>query len=234
MRLVAYLRVSTGRQADGLSPEEQERKIRRWAKKHRHTIVDVAADLGVSGTLADREGFARALRAVRDREARGLVVVDETRFARDLIVQEQLLAEVWSHGGHVFTVGGKEPIPRDDPDDPTRKLIRQVLGAVSEFDRAMIALRLRNGRRAKAERGGYAYGSPPYGTRSRRGELAPDPSEQETVARILELHRQRLPLRTIAATLDAEGHKPRRAERWSAEAVRRILRRQGARPRRRR
>jgi hypothetical protein len=39
---------------------------------------------------------------------------------------------------------------RDDPTDPSRALIRQVLGAVSEYERKMITVRLRAGRARKA------------------------------------------------------------------------------------
>lgn len=231
MELVAYLRVSTGRQAEqGLGLDVQERAIRRWARRHGHKIALVSVDRGVSGTLAEREGLTRALRVIRDGEARGLIVYRLDRLARDLVLQEQLLAEARRHGGHVFSTSeGETHFLDDDPDDPSRKLIRQVLGAVSEFDRAMIALRLRNGRRAKADRGGFAYGSPPYGTRAKKGHLAPEQEEREAVERMVELRRQGLTLRAIAATLDVEKKRPRRAGHWSPETVRRILRREGVR-----
>ena len=59
----------------------------------------------------------------------------------------------------------------DDPDDPSRTLIRQVLGAVSQYERSMIALRLRSGRRRNASQGGYAYGAPPFGFKAEDGEV---------------------------------------------------------------
>jgi DNA invertase Pin-like site-specific DNA recombinase len=43
-----------------------------------------------------------------------------------------------------------------DPDDPSRKLIRQILGAVNESERSIIKLRLRSGRARKSYNGGYA------------------------------------------------------------------------------
>lgn len=227
MKLVAYLRVSTDRQAeDGLGLKVQEATIREWAKTNRHRLALVVEDRGVSGALADREQLARALRAVRDGEAEGIVVYRLDRLARDLVLQEQLLAEVRRLGGQVFSCSmAEQAFLADDPDDPSRKLIRQVLGAVSEFERGMIRLRLRNGRRAKAERGGYAYGGPPLGYRAEGRELVPDEDEQRAVARIGELHREGLSLREIGATLDAEGIRPKRAARWSPEGVRRVLRR---------
>jgi site-specific DNA recombinase len=96
-------------------------------------------------------------------------------------------------------------------------------GAVSEFERSMVRLRLRNGRRAKHERGGFAYGSPPFGLRSQHGNLVPDQREALAIARILELRAQGASLRTIAATLDREGHPTKRGGPWSAESLRRVL-----------
>ncbi len=76
------------------------------------------------------------------------------RLARDLILQETLLAEITAAGGQVFsTMPGEQAVIEDDPEDPSRRLIRQVLGAVAEYERSLIRLRLRNGRRRKAERG---------------------------------------------------------------------------------
>jgi hypothetical protein len=71
---------------------------------------------------------------VKDGRAGAIVVY---RLAGDLVLQEQLLAEVWRSGELLSTAGGEAHLH----DDPSRRLIRQVLGAVSEYERAMIALR---------------------------------------------------------------------------------------------
>jgi DNA invertase Pin-like site-specific DNA recombinase len=111
----------------------------------------------------------------------------------------------------------------DDPDDPSRRLIRQVLGAVSAYEREMVVLRLRNGRRRKAERGGFAYGSPSFGARAEGGALVDDVNEQAAIRRAVELRADGLSLRAIAETLGAEGHRPKRARVWHPNAVRRVL-----------
>ena len=60
----------------------------------------------MSGTLADRDGLAEALDALRSRQAGGVVVARLDRLARDLVIQEQLLAEAWRLGGEVFSTAG--------------------------------------------------------------------------------------------------------------------------------
>ena len=229
MKLVGYVRVSTDAQVErGLGLAVQERAIRAWDKAKRHRLAALTRDEGISGSngLDSRRGLGDALAAIKEGRASGLVVYRLDRLARDLVLQETLLAEVRRMGGHVFSTSAAEgDFLADDPNDPSRALIRQVLGAVSQYERSMIALRLRAGRRRKHERGEYAYGSPVFGQRVERGELVEDEREARTLARIAELAGKGRSLREIARTLDAEGLKPRRAAHWSAESVRRIVRR---------
>lgn len=141
-------------------------------------------------------------------------------------MQETLLAEVRRLGGEVFSMSAAEAgYLSDDPDDPSRKLIRQVLGAVAEYERSMIALRLRSGRKRKAKDGGYAYGAPPFGFRVVDGELVPDESEQDTLSRARKLQRSGASIRAIAATLTSEGRRTKRGTRWHPTTVARVLRR---------
>lgn len=228
-RLAAYLRVSTDRQAEeGLGLEIQEHAIRGWAKAHNHRIVLWARDEGVSGSngLDGRLGLGEALEALRDRTVGGIVVYRLDRLARDLIIQETLLAEVRRLGGDILSTSAAEDVYlADDPDDPSRRLIRQVLGAVAEYERSMIAMRLRSGRHRKAEKGGFAYGSPAYGYRADNRELVADDDEQAALARIGALHEAGKSLREIIAVLDAEGHRPKRGGRWHPESLARIVRR---------
>ena len=81
----------------------------------------------------------------------------------------------------------------DDPADPSRRLIRQVLGAVSDYERAMGRLRLAAGRRHKTDAGGSAFGAPPFGYRSERGELVPRTGEAEALALITAMHAEQWP-----------------------------------------
>jgi DNA invertase Pin-like site-specific DNA recombinase len=228
MKVAGYIRVSTDQQAvDGLGLDVQRVNITRWAKSEGHRLVVVHADEGISGAkdLADRPALGDALDAVRAGTVGGLVVYRLDRLARDLVLQEQLIAEVRRLGGTLFTTSaGEAGYLADDPDDPSRKLIRQVLGAVNEYERSMIALRLRSGRRRKAERGGFAFGSPAYGYRATEArELAPEPAEQAAIARLVELHDEGRSLRAIANVLTVEGHRPKRGDRWHPTTVARVL-----------
>src|SRR5947209_18158524 len=102
--VVGYLRVSTDRQAEeGLGLDVQREAIERWAGEHQHRIVQWCADEGVSGSngLDCRIGLGDAIEALREGQARGLVVYRLDRLARDLVLQEQLLADVRRLGGEL-------------------------------------------------------------------------------------------------------------------------------------
>jgi DNA invertase Pin-like site-specific DNA recombinase len=229
--LVAYLRVSTTGQADGYGLEVQEKACRRWAKEQGHRIVAVAIDkVSGSSDSIDRPALSETLDMLRPPpQAAGLLVARLDRLARALHVQESILLVAWDAGGSVFTVDGGEVL-RDDPDDPMRTFVRQVMGGVAQLERSLIAKRMRDGRNAKRETGRKAEGIYAYGYhgdgKGRERDAVPDDAEQAAVRRIVELRRAGASYRIIAMTLDSEGFSPRMADRWSAMSVRNICARE--------
>jgi DNA invertase Pin-like site-specific DNA recombinase len=239
MDVIAYVRVSTSEQSlAGYGLPVQERAIRQWAKAHKHRVVQVFTDVASGATSpTDRPGLSAALDALLPPpKATGFVVLRLDRLARDLLQQEAALQVAWRAGAEVFAVdGGQEGsglVAADDPNEPTRKLVRRILGLVSEYERDLIRKRLQDGRRHKAEQGGHAGGTYPFGyeggTNGRHRDAVLQPDEQATVGRIAELRRQGESYRSIAATLDDEGRKPRRAASWSAMSVRNVAERASA------
>jgi DNA invertase Pin-like site-specific DNA recombinase len=228
-RVVGYLRVSTNGQAEhGLGLDVQADSVRQYCKAQQHRLVALLTDEGESGGdgLETRLKLATALRMLRDGEADVLVVPRLDRLARDVILQETLLREVWSMGREVEScVSAETDLLVDDDADPSRKLIRTILGAVNEYEKGMIKLRLRGGRRRKIAEGGFGGGIPPLGKTPRDGELVNDETETETIARIAELHGQGLSLRQIARVLTTEGRHTKRGGRWAPETINRVIRR---------
>lgn len=207
--MVIYLRVSTDRQAEhGQGLGVQETACRAWCKAQGRRVAGVHADEGVSGTAAaleSRTGLAAALEQLRA-GAGALLVYRLDRLARDMVLQEQLLAEITRAGAQLHSTSASEDAYlADDPDDPARALVRQVLGAVAAYDRAMVSLRMRLGRERKRAAGGYAGGRPPFGTRAARGELEEQPELADAVEIIRRGRRQGLSLREIALELRLAG-----------------------------
>ena len=233
MKLIPYLRVSTDGQADnGTGLDVQLDGIRKWAKTNGHTLTKPCREEGVSGAkdLDARPALLEAMLALKARNAAGIVVYRLDRLARDLILQEQLLSEVRRLGGDLFSTSEAENgVLVYDEGDPSRALIRHVLGAVAQYERSMIVLRLRSARELKARKGGYAgYGPPPFGQRSRGGELVVDAQEQQAIDRIVSLRSEGASLPQIAQTLAEEGITSKRGGAWYPTSIQRVLARQEA------
>jgi DNA invertase Pin-like site-specific DNA recombinase len=80
-----------------------------------------------------------------------LVLVEKLdRLARDLMVQESILRDLRNDGFSLVSV--MEPDLCSD--DPTRKLMRQILGAFAEYEKSLIVAKLRGARqRTRAKEG---------------------------------------------------------------------------------
>ena len=219
---VGYLRCSGLGQVDGDTWDRQSTAIAKYAKHHGLNVVDEFRDAGVSGTkdLDNRPGLAALLDRVESNGVRVVLVENATRLARDLMVSEVILQQLTSAGCKVIVADSGTDLTADT-DDPTRRLIRQVLGAVAEFDRRVTVMKLRAARERKRSRGERCEGRKPFGT---------FPGELETLARIRELrrkppHGRRRSLQQICDALNAEGRLSRSGKPWTKQAVNRILRR---------
>jgi DNA invertase Pin-like site-specific DNA recombinase len=231
MKLVAYLRVSTERQAEkGQGLDVQRQACKAWAKHEGHRIVLTETDEGLSGSngLDTRIGLYSALRAIEEGEAEGLLVYRLDRLARDLILQETLLARIWGMGGSVFSTDGAETESlHSSGDDPTRNLTRQILGAIAQYERALIVMRLRSGKLAKSMQGGYIGGKVPYGfDLTPEGLLRPNQSEQGSIALMARLRAEGLTLRAIVTELESRSISPKSGGKWYPATIKGILDRQ--------
>lgn len=227
VQVVAYVRCSTSRQQEAFGPDVQRAAIRQWAKTGGHRVVSWQADT-ISGTseLASRDGWRAAAALVKTKRATAIVVARIDRLARDVMIQELLLRNLTELGGVVLSARDSEnELLTGKSKDPSRKLIRTILGAVSEYDREMISDRLSAARKAKAARGGYAHGALPYGYRSQNGKLVPVPAEQKALRAMLALAEQGHSTHAIADALTEQGHLTKRGGKWCGATVGRILKR---------
>jgi len=222
---VAYLRTSTDKQTDeGFGLDVQEKSVRTYCKAHGFKLVTIYRDEGRSGSLdaGSRSGLADALCAIETGEAAVLIIPKLDRLARKLHVQEAVLSQVWRSSGVVHSADVGE-ILQDDPDDPMRTAMRQMVGVFAELERGMIGCRLRAGRKIKSEQGGFAYGSPSYGYRAENKALVVDPAEAEAVKFAKDLRSSGHSYRLIAKALTEAGHKPKRSSTWYPSTVKAVV-----------
>ena len=99
------------------------------------------------------------------------------RLARDLLLQETVHARLEAGGAAVMSVSE----PAVEGDDATRVLVRQLLGGIAQYERAVIRGRMMAGKAAKVASGGYGGGRPPYGYKAAGGALVTNEDEAAVV-----------------------------------------------------
>ncbi len=130
--------------------------------------------------------------------------------ARDLMVQETIIGDLRKHDFGLISVAEPDLLQ----DDPTRKLMRQIFGAISEYEKTMIVLKLWGARARTKAREGRCEGAKPF------GHFA---SEIPAMERMKALRASGMGFDRIAAALNAEGVKPRRGQKWWGLTVNKIL-----------
>ncbi len=220
---VGYIRVSTDEQATrGHGLESQERAIRAFAESQGYTLLDMIADPGVSGAIlpSARDGFATVLSMAAQGQFAILLVWKIDRLARSLahaVTTANDLREQYN----IVLRSVTEPI---DTATPMGQTIFAILAGMAAQERHVITERTLAGRKAKAEKGGYAGGTPPYGYRADgAGGLTIDPGEAEIVRAIFGLRGEGWTLRQIAAALNERGVQTRRGGKWHPATVRYLL-----------
>jgi site-specific DNA recombinase len=232
MRVAIYGRVSTSHQVDHQTMEQQLERLS--AHVHAHAAegwmldpAHVFRDDGYSGAVLARPGLDRLRDAVKNHEVDHLLVTAPDRLARN-DVHQMVLLEEWEHLGCAA-----EFLDRPMSDAPHDHLLLHIRGAVAEYERTLIAERMRRGRLAKLRAGlllPWTY--PPYGyhlhpdrPRDPRA-VTLDPAEAAVVAELFALYRE--PGRSLiklAMYLDARGvPTPSGKPRWSSPTIRGILR----------
>jgi DNA invertase Pin-like site-specific DNA recombinase len=211
-RAFAYLRVSGKGQLDGDGFTRQLAAIKKHSAAHGIRIVKIFREEGVSGTkdLENRPALQDLLVALHGNGTKLVLIEKLDRLARDLMIQEAIIADMKRNGFEIVSVAE----PDLCSDDPSRTLMRQILGAFAQYERAMIVQKLRGARQRMRAKTGHCEGRKPYGTR---------PGESEVVQRIGELRGQGLAVDKIAEALNFAGVKPRAGQRWYATSVYRVL-----------
>jgi DNA invertase Pin-like site-specific DNA recombinase len=203
-RAVALTRVSTDEKRQELGAEAQRRAITAWAEANGVEIVAWFSD-EVSGTcdVESRPGLVAAVAAMGAQDAGTLIVQKLDRLARNPLVAEITKRDVNKMGGRIVAADGI-----GNGGTPADELIRSVVGAVAEYEAAVIRQRIKAALAVKRDRG-ERLGGAPYGYRAEgaKGErrLVEHPEEQAVLAAIRELRGQGLTVRAIATELERRG-----------------------------
>jgi site-specific DNA recombinase len=229
MRVAIYARVSTTRQAQAQTIEQQLDRLRAAVAEHGWRLDEehVYRDDGYSGAGLGRPGLDRLRDHAALAELDLVLVTAPDRLARTYVHQVLLIDELGRHGCRV------EFLDRPMSQDPHDQLLLQIRGAVAEYERTLITERMRRGRQAKLRAGTLLpWTTPPFGYRldpERPRDAAAvrvEPSEAVLVAQLFDWYLEpRATVYQLAKRLtDLQVATPTGKPRWNAASVRGILR----------
>jgi site-specific DNA recombinase len=229
MKIAIYVRVSTQRQAQTQTIEQQIDRLRMHVQAQGWPLPEegIFRDDGYSGASLKRPGLDR----LRDRAAMAsfdkIFITDPDRLARNYVHQVLLLEELQKHGCRV------EFLDRPMSQDPHDQLLLQIRGAVAEYERTLIAERMRRGRQRQFEAGKMLpWTRAPYGYRMAADRprdpsgVYQDPAEAAVVAEMFAWYLEgRHTLHGLVDHLHELGvPSPSGKPHWSGPSIRGILR----------
>lgn len=218
IKAVAYFRTSSlTNVGEGKDSDKRQREaVTAFAASAGYEIVAEYSDEGVKGSDAvdTRPGFASMLERLLSNGVRTIIVENASRFSRDLITQETGFAFLKAQG--IALIAADSPDAFLD-DTPTAVLIRQVLGAVAQFEKAALVSKLKGARDRKRAATGKCGGRKSYQER-----------DADMVAMAKKLHRypvngRRRTLREVADELAAQGFMSATGTPFTASAVSRMI-----------
>lgn len=220
-RVVAYVRVSTDKQADeGVSLQAQRAKVRSYAELYGLELVELVVDAGESAKTLNRPGLQRALGLLRTRRADGLLVVKLDRLTRSVRDLSSLLERYFGPNGAAL-MSVEEQI---DTRTPAGKLVLNILASVSQWEREETAKRTASAMKHKRSQGEYTGGDAPFGYRLEGGRLVPRADEQAIIREACALRARGLSLRAVANGLHGQGLRSRVGGPFEAAQVARMVR----------
>ncbi len=225
-RVIGYVRVSTEGQADeGISLAAQRAKLDAYALAMDLDLVAVHQDAGLSAsTVSGRPGLLQALADLDEGRADGILVVKLDRLTRSVRDLGDLVERYFASRFSLLSVS-------DSIDTRTAagRLVLNVLTSVAQWEREATGERTRDVmahlRSSGVAVGGIALGQRRTGETDADGRLVvvEDLAEMDTVSRVLDLRREGVSFREIAASLSAEGRPSKRGGRWAPATVRKIV-----------
>lgn len=215
MKAFAYLRVSGKSQLDGDGFPRQEHAIQAYAKAHGIQIVEQFQERAVPGKTEwdDRPAWVEMIGKLNGTNT--IIIEKLDRLARDLMVQEHIIADLKRRGINLISVHE----PDLDSEDATRILFRQMMGAIHQYEKTMIVKKLQLARHRIRTSTGRCEGRKPYGHY---------PGEVATAARIRDLSAQGETYTAITEHLNSAGIPARSGGAWHVNTVRRIAERKVA------
>lgn len=220
VKAFGYLRTSSAANvgADKDSERRQRQAIESFAKSAGYVIEEWFYDAAVSGSddINARPGFTALLKGIAGNGVRVILVETANRFARDLMVQEVGCMKLRQLGVELVAADSPEAFVHDTP---TAVMVRQILGAVAQFEKAALVAKLKGARARKRAEKGKCEG------RKSHAETRPEAVKLAKKLRAIETATgRRTSYAKISAQLAEVGHLNEKGRPFNTKSVRAMLR----------
>ena len=196
---VAYMRVSGKSQVDTDGFPRQREAIENYAKAHDIRIVHWYREEAVPGKTEweYRPAWGELIASLNG--VRTIVIEKLDRLARDLLIQEKAIIDLTSRGVTLLSVCESDLMSTE----PTRILMRQIIGSLAQYEKSMLVLKLRASRDRKKKLTGRCEGALPYGAPGTPAE------EQEVMERVRSFRADGMAWEAVCDELNSMGYRTR-------------------------
>ena len=218
MKIAAYCRVSTDKEEQLDSLEHQKEFFTEFAQRNGHTLVQIYADEGISGTsLKKRVEFQRLMQDASLGIFEMVVVKDISRFARNTVDFLQSIRTLKALGiNTLFLTANMESLGESE-------FILTVFSALAQEESINLSKRVKFGKKINAQKGRVPQRIFGY-DRIDNFTLKINPKESEIIKEIYRLYLDKgLGCRMISLELNRLGYKTKFECEWNPHGVRRIL-----------
>lgn len=187
MECVAYLRVSTEKQAEeGHGLESQKRDIENYCQKNELIIADWYVDDGYTGSNMDRPGLQRLIHDCSKKRVKCVVAFKLDRISRSMIDGIYLIERIFQPNNVKFCCVHDSV----SYDSPMEQAYTQMMAVFAQLDKNTMILRMRGGMLERVKNGYWmGGGNTPYCYKYDRnqGTLVPIPERAEKARQALDL-----------------------------------------------
>ncbi len=217
-----YVRVSrVGGRKNLMSPEDQEREARAYARSHGLKIgIVLPPDLDESGAKWERPGLQEALRRVRAGKSGGILIADLDRLTRDVGHGQRLVNELQAAGARFYA-----PNAPEDVTTPEGELQVGITFLFAQYERKKKQAGFERAKKAAIEAGIPVITRPAVGLRQREDRrLEPDPDVAPTVREVFERRAAGEGPTSIARFLESRGIETSQGSKfWTKQAVMNLI-----------
>lgn len=236
MRVAAYARVSTTRQAENdLSIPDQLRQMHEWCEANGHVLIREYIESGASATTDKRPLFQQMIADATTKPTPYdiILVHSHSRFFRDACEYGYYEKKLRKHETRVVS------LTQPTADDAAGQMMRQIISSFDEYSSKETAKHVSRSMKENARQGYFNGGPPPYGydavctdtnaTRGRRKKrLVINEAEALIVREVYALYEngykgQHMGLKEIVKHLTAKGSRMRKGKPWTTQKVHVLL-----------